>query len=102
MARELYIRRSPINHLDKFHCPVIFFQGTEDRIVPPGQAQSIYDALLAKGLPAACLLFPEEQHGFRRAENIQRAMEAELYFLGRILGFKPADEIEPVAIANLP
>ncbi|MCY2924905.1 MAG: prolyl oligopeptidase family serine peptidase, partial [Planctomycetota bacterium] len=101
-AREVYARRSPINHLDRFHCPVILFQGMDDQIVPPGQAQSIYEALLAKGLPAACILFAEEQHGFRRAENIQRAMEAELYFFGRILGFKPADAIAPVEIANLP
>jgi len=101
-ARDLYVRRSPINHLDKFHCPVILFHGAEDQIVPPGQAQSIYDALREKHLPVAYLQFPEEQHGFRRAENIQRAMEAELYFFGRILGFKPADDIDPVEIANLP
>lgn len=101
-TREVYVRRSPIRHLEKFHCPVIFFQGEEDQIVPPDQAQSIYEALLAKGLPAACIMFAEEQHGFRRAENIRRAMEAELYFFGRVLGFSPADEIEPVAIANLP
>lgn len=101
-AREIYVRRSPIHHLDKFHCPVILFQGMDDQIVPPAQAQSIYDALLAKGLPVAYLRFAEEQHGFRRSENIQRAMEAELYFFGRILGFRPADPIEPVDIANLP
>jgi dipeptidyl aminopeptidase/acylaminoacyl peptidase len=99
--RERYVQRSPINHLEKFHCPVIVFQGMEDRIVPPGQAQTIVDALKARGVPVAYVPFEEEQHGFRKAENIQRAMEAELYFFGRIFGFTPADRIAPVPIANL-
>jgi len=59
-------------------------------------------AVQARGLPVAYLLFAHEQHGFRRAENICRALEAELYFYGKVLGFEPADRIEPVAIENLP
>jgi dipeptidyl aminopeptidase/acylaminoacyl peptidase len=80
---------------------MILLQGTEDRAVPPAQAQAMFDAVRAKGLPVALLMFEGEQHGFRRAATIQRALEAELYFYGRIFGFTPADPIEPVAIENL-
>jgi dipeptidyl aminopeptidase/acylaminoacyl peptidase len=80
---------------------MILFQGAEDKAVPPAQAQAMFDAVRAKGLPVAYLLFAGEQHGFRRAENIRRSFEAELYFYGRIFGFTPADAIEPVTIENL-
>jgi acetyl esterase/lipase len=96
-----YFDRSPIHHVDGLSCPVIFFQGLEDEIVPPNQAETMVAALRAKGVPVAYLPFPGEQHGFRRAENIKRSLEAELYFYGRIFGFEPSDEIEPVAIDNL-
>ena len=99
--RDLYVERSPVHHVEGFNCPVIFFQGLEDRIVPPNQARRMADALRAKHLPVALLEFAGEQHGFRRAENIQRALEAELYFLSRIFGFDLADRVEPVAIDNL-
>ncbi|HUT57974.1 MAG TPA: S9 family peptidase [Phycisphaerae bacterium] len=99
--RDLYVERSPIHHLDGFNCPIAFFQGLEDRIVPPNQAQMMVDALRAKGIPVAYVEFPGEQHGFRKADNIRRALEGELYFLGRIFGFAPADEIEPLDIENL-
>jgi dipeptidyl aminopeptidase/acylaminoacyl peptidase len=69
--------------------------------VPPNQAETMVDALRAKGVPVAYLPFEGEQHGFRRAENIKRSLEAELYFYGRIFGFEPADEIEAVEIAGL-
>ena len=69
--------------------------------MPPNQAESMYEAVRAKGLAVALLLFEGEGHGFRRAENIVRALEAELYFYGRIFGFTPTDPIEPVAIENL-
>ncbi|HEU0074549.1 MAG TPA: S9 family peptidase [Dehalococcoidia bacterium] len=98
---DLYTARSPIHHVEGLDCPVIFFQGLEDEIVPPNQAQTMVDALRVKGVPVAYLPFEGEQHGFRRAENIKRALEAELYFYGRIFGFTPADDIEPVEIANL-
>ena len=100
-ARATYRERSPINHVDDISCPVILLQGLEDAIVPPRQAEIIVEALERKGLPYAYLAFPGEQHGFRKAENIVRAQEAELYFYGRLFGFTPADPIEPVAIANL-
>ncbi|HXH21491.1 MAG TPA: S9 family peptidase [Dehalococcoidia bacterium] len=99
--RDLYVERSPVHHVDRLACPVIFFQGLEDKIVPPNQAEAMVEALRRKGIPVAYLAFEGEQHGFRRAENIKRSMEAELYFYGRIFGFRPADEIEPVEIMNL-
>jgi dipeptidyl aminopeptidase/acylaminoacyl peptidase len=101
-AADVYRERSPIHHVDEIGCPVILFQGLEDEIVPPEQAEMIVAALARKGLPYAYLPFEGEQHGFRKAENIVRSLEAELYFYGAVFGFTPADEIEPVAIANLP
>jgi dipeptidyl aminopeptidase/acylaminoacyl peptidase len=98
----LYRSRSPIHHLDGFQEPLITFQGSEDRIVPPGQSRMIVAALRERGIPVAYLEFEGEQHGFRKAANIIRAAEAELYFYGRIFGFTPADPIEPVPIDNLP
>lgn len=97
----LYRERSPLNHLQSLSCPVIFFQGLEDRVVPPNQAQMMRDALFAKGIPVACLMFEGEQHGFRRAETIVRTLEAELYFYGRVFGFTPAGNLEAVQIDNL-
>jgi dipeptidyl aminopeptidase/acylaminoacyl peptidase len=100
--KDLYHERSAINYTDRLSCPVILLQGLEDKIVPPNQAQTMVDALLKKGLPVAYLAFEGEQHGFRKAENIARALEAELYFYSRVFRFPLADAIEPVAIANLP
>ena len=100
-ARDVYRARSPIHFVDRLSCPLIFFQGLEDRVVPPSQTELMAAAVRAKGLPVALLLFPGEQHGFRRAETIVRCLEAELYFYGKVFGFEPADAIEPVAIANL-
>ena len=99
--RDVYRERSPIHHVDDLSCPVILLQGLEDVIVPPAQAEIIVEALRRKGLPFAYLAFEGEQHGFRKAESIIRAEEAELYFYGRVWGFAPADEIEPVEIENL-
>jgi dipeptidyl aminopeptidase/acylaminoacyl peptidase len=99
--RDVYRDRSPIHHIDGIDCPVILLQGLEDAIVPHAQADVIVEALRRKGLPFAYLPFEGEQHGFRKAENIIRAEEAELYFYGRVWGFAPADEIEPVEIENL-
>jgi dipeptidyl aminopeptidase/acylaminoacyl peptidase len=80
---------------------MIIFQGLEDKIVTPSQAELMVKALQAKGLPYAYLTFEGEQHGFRRKENIKRARDAELYFYSKIFGFKLADDIEPVKIENL-
>jgi dipeptidyl aminopeptidase/acylaminoacyl peptidase len=99
--RDLYEARSPIQHVDRLACPVIFLQGLEDKVVPPNQAELMVEALRAKGLPVAYVAFEGEQHGFRRAENIKRALDVELYFYARVLGFELADAIEPVPIENL-
>ncbi|HYP40942.1 MAG TPA: S9 family peptidase [Chloroflexia bacterium] len=98
---ELYRERSAINHIERLSAPVIFFQGLEDKVVPPNQAEMMVAALREKGVPVAYLPFEGEQHGFRRAENIKRSLDAELYFYSRIFGFETADEIEPVQIENL-
>ena len=99
--QALYRARSPIHHTGRLSSPMILFQGAEDKAVPPAQARAMFDAVNAKGLPVAHLLFEGEQHGFRRAENIRRALEAELYFYGKVFGFEPADRIDPVDIRNL-
>lgn len=98
---DTYRQRSPIHHTAGLSCPIILLQGLEDKIVPPNQAELMFDAVRSKGIPCAYLPFAGEQHGFRRAANIKRALEAELYFYGRIFGFTPADAIETVEIANL-
>ena len=98
---DLYRERSPINHTDQLSAPVIFFQGLEDKIVPPNQAEMMVNALRAKGLPVAYITFEGEQHGFRQAANIKRALDGELYFYSRVFGFEPADAVEPVPIENL-
>ncbi len=99
--RDLYMERSPIHACDRLNCPVIFFQGDEDKVVPPNQAEMMVNALRAKGLPVAYVLYKGEQHGFRQAANIKRTMDGEFYFYARIFGFQMADEVEPVAIENL-
>ena len=94
----VYTERSPLSHIDGFDRPLIVLQGDEDAVVPPAQAEAIVGALAAKKVPHAYLLFAGEQHGFRRAETIVRALEAELSFYGQVFGFTPAGDIEPVAI----
>jgi len=98
---ELYRARSPIHHTDRLTCPVIFFQGLDDKVVPPNQAKVMVDALLHKNLPVAYVAFEGEGHGFRLSENIEQALQSELYFYGRVFDFQPADRLEPVDIANL-
>ena len=99
--RDLYVARSPIHHVDQLSSPCVFFQGLEDKVVPPNQAEMMVEALRRKGLPVAYVAYEGEQHGFRRAENIKRSLDVELYFFSRIFGFDPADPIEPVTIENL-
>jgi dipeptidyl aminopeptidase/acylaminoacyl peptidase len=96
-----YDERSPINHTDRLARPLIVFQGLEDRIVPPAQAEALVEACRAKGVPHAYVAFPDEQHGFRNADNIRRVLEAERYFYGRVFGFEPATDPEPVVIEGL-
>ncbi|MFL5759150.1 MAG: prolyl oligopeptidase family serine peptidase [Thermomicrobiales bacterium] len=100
-AKEIYAERSPINSVDKLNVPLILFQGLEDKVVPPDQAEMMYEAVKAKGIPVAYVPFEGEQHGFRKAENIRRALDGELYFLSRVFDFELAEPVEPVEIANL-
>ena len=99
--RHIYRERSAIHAVDRITAPVILFQGLEDKIVPPNQAEVIVDALRRKGLPVAYIPFEGEQHGFRIAKNIKRSLEAELYFYSQVFGFQLPDPIEPVPIENL-
>ena len=99
--RDLYVERSPIHFTDRLSCPMILFQGLEDKVVPPNQAEKMVEAVRAKKLPIAYLTFEGEQHGFRKAENIKRVLEAELYFYSRVFGFELADPVEPVKIENI-
>jgi dipeptidyl aminopeptidase/acylaminoacyl peptidase len=82
---DLYRERSPLTHAAGLRCPVIFFQGAEDRVVPPNQTEMMVDALRRRGIPVGYLLFAAEQHGFRRAETIKRALDAELYFYAALV-----------------
>ena len=99
--RDLYVERSPVHNTDELDCPIIFFQGLEDAVVPPSQTQAMIDALDDNGQPYAYVAFEGEQHGFRQASSIRRAIEAEAWFYSRIFGFELADAVEPVEIANL-
>ena len=100
-ARDLYRARSPLHHVSQVDCPIIFFQGLDDRVVPPNQSELMFDALDRQGLPVAALTFEGEGHGFRQAKTLRRCLEAELLFYGRVFGFEPADPIEPLEIRNL-
>ncbi|WP_344411949.1 S9 family peptidase [Pseudonocardia ailaonensis] len=98
-ARDVYVERSPIHRVEEFHTPLIVLQGAEDAIVPPNQSEAIVEALRARRVPVAYLLFPGEQHGFRRAENIRRALDAELSFYAQVFGFET--DVEPITVENL-
>jgi dipeptidyl aminopeptidase/acylaminoacyl peptidase len=99
--RGIYIERSPIHFTDRLACALILFQGLEDKVVPPNQSEMMADAVRRNGLPVAYVPFPGEQHGFRKAENMVRTLEAELYFYGSVFKFQIADRVEPVPIDNL-
>ncbi|HTV33300.1 MAG TPA: S9 family peptidase [Methylocella sp.] len=99
-SEALYRARSPIEHVDRLACPVIFFQGEDDRTVPPNQAEAMVAALKARGLPVAYYAFAGEGHGFRKAETLRRTLELELDFYGRVFGFTPPGLEEGVTIVN--
>lgn len=99
--RDLYRERSPINRADRVSCPIILFQGLEDKVVPPEQSKKFYESVKKKGLPTAYVAFEGEQHGFRKAENLRRSVELELFFYSRVFGFEPGEAIEPIPIENL-
>ena len=98
--KSLYHERSAINYTDQLSCPMIIFQGSEDKIVPPSQAEMISNALKKKLIPYSYILFEGEQHGFRKSENIIKSQEAELFFYGKTLGFTPSDKIAHIKIEN--
>ncbi len=95
-----YDRRSPIHYIDQISCPVIFFQGLKDKVVPPNQAQMMVDALQQKGLPIAYVTYPDEGHGFRSAGALTHSFNAELAFYGKIFDFDTDSTITDLTIAN--
>ncbi|MES2758829.1 MAG: prolyl oligopeptidase family serine peptidase [Pseudomonadota bacterium] len=101
-AERLYMLRSPINHAEQLKRPMIFFQGLDDKVVPPQQSEVMVEALRAAGVPVAYITLEGEGHGFRKADSIVRTLEAELYFYLRIFGIEPAETLAAVAIDNLP
>ncbi len=100
---DLIRERSPVHHVDKLSAPILLLQGTEDKIVPPNQSETMFEALKKKGIPTGMILFEGEGHGFRQAPNIKRAFDAELYFYSKILGFTLPEpfKIAPVEIIGL-
>lgn len=100
-AKALYLARSPVRHAHQISTPVIFFQGLDDKIVPPNQSELMYKAARSKELPTAYIAYAGEGHGFRKAENIKHALDSELYFYSKVLNFEIADQVEPIEIENL-
>ncbi|MDQ3780412.1 MAG: S9 family peptidase, partial [Chloroflexota bacterium] len=98
---DRYRERSPIHFIDQIEVPLILFQGLEDKVVPPEQAELMFNAMRDKGLPVAYVPFAGEGHGFRRGDSITHALEAELSFYAQIFGFSLPEPIAPVEIANL-
>jgi len=98
---DIYRQRSPIHYTNLLSCPLILFQGLEDEVVPPNQAEMMLETLKSKGLPVAYIPFEGEQHGFRRAETIKRALDSELYFYSRVFDFELPEPLEPIEIYNL-
>ena len=99
-SAAVYRERSPLHSAQRLSAPIIFFQGLQDEVVPPSQAEAMIEALRENGLPFAYVTFAEERHGFRQATSIRRALEAELYFYSRVFGFQIADSVDPVQIEN--
>jgi dipeptidyl aminopeptidase/acylaminoacyl peptidase len=96
--RDLYLDRSPVTHAAEITAPVLLLQGLDDRVVPPSQPEAMRDLLRANGVPVGYIEFPGEGHGFRSAGARIRSLEAELAFFGQVLGFDPADDLEPVEL----
>jgi dipeptidyl aminopeptidase/acylaminoacyl peptidase len=100
-AAAVYAERSPINHADKLRRPMIFFQGLDDKVVPPPQSEVMVAALRAQGVPVAYLTLEGEGHGFRKADSIVRTLEAELYFYLRVFAIPVPADLPPIEIENL-
>ena len=101
-AEALYLARSSIHHSARLKRPMIFFQGLDDKVVPPQQSATMFEALKARGVPVAYLPLAGEGHGFRKAENIALTLQAELYFYQRVFDIAAQDGAAPVQIHNLP
>lgn len=99
-SKAIYQQRSPINFTEQLSCPVIFFQGLEDKVVPPNQAEMMFEAIKTKGLSVAYIAFEDEGHGFRQGANIKKALESEFYFYANLFGFQPNDKLEEIEIIN--
>ena len=99
--KQIYYDRSPIHFVEQLSCPVIFFQGLEDRVVPPSQAEKMVAALKSRGIPVSYVPFKNEQHGFRHASTIKTALDAELYFYSVIFGFNTAEDLPRIPIENI-
>jgi dipeptidyl aminopeptidase/acylaminoacyl peptidase len=97
----LYKERSPIESVDTLSCPILLLQGVEDKVVPPNQAQMMYDALLKKGIPTCLKMYEGEQHGFRKAENIEDALDSELAFYGAVFGIKDIPGAIDIKVDNM-
>jgi dipeptidyl aminopeptidase/acylaminoacyl peptidase len=97
---DLYRKRSPVHFVDRLERPLLLLQGLDDKVVLPAQAEAMVEVLDRKGVPYAYLPFEGEGHGFRKQENIRRAYEATLSFVGQLFGFEPADEIEPIDLVR--
>jgi len=100
-AKDLYTERAPIHAIDQLNCPIVFFQGLEDKVVPPNQAEMMVDALREKGLPVAYVPYEGEQHGFRNAKNIKHSLDAELYFYAQVMRFSSIPDEGRIQIENL-
>lgn len=100
--KEVYHARSALKRPEGLDCPVLFLQGAEDKVVPPNQAEAMVAVLKQKGLPVAYRLFEGEGHGFRMAETVKAALNAELSFYGQIFGFEPAGDVPKLQIENHP
>ncbi len=98
--KNRYIDYSPIHHIQKISCPIILFQGDEDKVVPKEQSEKMFQLLKAKGIPTSYILFAGEQHGFRKAKNIKKALDAEYYFYAQVFHFALGDCAFPIEIEN--
>jgi dipeptidyl aminopeptidase/acylaminoacyl peptidase len=91
-GKAVYDERCPLNYVDKMSCPTILLQGDEDKVVPPDQAETMFQALTSKGLAAALVMYKGEQHGFRNAKNISHALLSEYFFFCETFGLEPQPE----------
>jgi dipeptidyl aminopeptidase/acylaminoacyl peptidase len=98
--KQIYQNRSPINNVEKLSRPIIFFQGLDDKVVPPAQTETMVAAMRSRKIPFSYLSYEGEGHGFRKAENIRRTIDAEFLFYSKIFGFEPAESLEAIEIEN--